>query len=295
MSMTLRLLSAAAHTYAVRSDGPVAWGAGAAAPDPGFIQWLPGSPMGFAAGSGDFDAGLVGRIREGVVVALRGTIFGGTPRDVLQDWINDGDIPLAAKPGFPGLVHSGFHRSFLAVWPDLSRELRAQVEQADREAGRPVTLFVTGHSKGGALASLAAWRLRKDYPTRAIVVRTFASPRMSDVVFKAAYEGAIKDHVRYECDGDLVPDLPLTDAMLHAFGMPAWLLDVLRGNRNGYVSVGPLGYIRADGSIVPDNEALAAVRRAALLRLLAAGDYTTIAASHGIGRASRYCGARYPL
>lgn len=297
MSMTLRLLSAAEHTYAIQRDGlPPPRGNGAAAPSSAFVGWLPNSPVGRAAGDGDLDAGLVGRIPEGVIVALRGTIAkrGGEPRHIVGDWLNDGDIPLSAKPGFPGQVHSGFHRSFFAVWQELRAEVVLKVAEADADKGSPSTIYVTGHSKGGAVAYLAAWRLKIDYPNHPIVVRTFAAPRMADAAFKAAYEATINDHIRYEFEGDLVPNVPLTNAFIQAFGVKPWVLELLSQGGNGYVSVGRLGYIKTNGAIVTDSPALQAQRDAVILNSLTNRAYARIVDSHTVVAGHGYCAGQYP-
>lgn len=297
MSMTLRLLSAAEHTYEISRDGLVPpRGSGAAAPASAFVGWAPNSPVGYAAGDGDLDAGLVGRVAEGVIVALRGTIikWRGEPRHVVADWVNDGDIPLAAKPGFPGQVHIGFHRSFLAIWQELRPEIVQKVSEADAQKGGPSTIYVTGHSKGGAVAYLAAWRLKLDFPNHPIVVRTFAAPRVGDAAFKAAYEAELTDHIRYELEGDVVPNVPLTNAFIEAFGVKPWILELLSAGGKGYVSVGKLGYIRNDGSIVDDSDHLRGHRDSIILNALTNRAYARIVDSHVVVAGHGYCAGVYP-
>ena len=72
-----------------------------------------------------------------------------------------------------------------------------------------MVIYVTGHSKGGALASLGAWLLLQTpngslKPTQAL---TFASPHAGNVDFAKAYNAKLSQ-VRYENYLDLVPFVP---------------------------------------------------------------------------------------
>lgn len=301
MTLTHRLLSAARHTYKIDDDGPVPLydGQVATAPDSSFIGYLPGDqPQGFVVGVFKQHAGLVGVNGDGVIVALRGTTSptgNSSPLQVLIDWIMDAMIELT--PGavsFPGHVHQGFLHGFNALWGELYAAILATVTAVDgaTPAGQPrKTIYITGHSKGGAMAALAAWRLQKKYPGR-VKVRTFAAARVGDVAFANAYNAAVPDHVRYEFAGDIVPHLPMPNAQLSAlvapFALPPAALETA-----GYGTLGKLRYIRANGTIVDDSPALAAQRDAywTTLPLPAPED---IKRCHDIEFGSGYCMAPYP-
>jgi hypothetical protein len=71
-----------------------------------------------------------------------------------------------------GHVHRGFHRCYESVRPAIQSFLLAH-------AGPESLIRVTGHSLGGALASLAAMDIATGgLPCRALEVYTFASPRV---------------------------------------------------------------------------------------------------------------------
>ncbi|WP_304219277.1 lipase family protein [Phenylobacterium aquaticum] len=295
MSLTLTLLSVARHTYAITRDGPVpALGFGTRPPSSGSIAYVE-PPMGFAAGKRLEDAGFVAVIAEGIVVALRGTTP-PTDRDwqkVIADWANDGVIPLLppldTPQGFPGRVHFGFYRSYLNLWPELGPAVKAM---ADKHPDLPV--YVTGHSKGGSLCALVAWRLRKDLGAqRAIKVRTFAAARVGDVHFADAYNAALPDHIRYEFDDDIVPHLPLEVGLVDQLGVPAWVAGLLKLVDTGYGAVGQLRYLLPDGTIEGDAQGLVAQRLEKLKAALAAGKFGYIVDCHGLDKTPGYLGGQY--
>jgi len=78
-----------------------------------------------------------------------------------------------------GYVHEGFSRSLDAIWDKFM--------QAVRSTRRPI--FLSGHSLGGALATLAAFRLMQlndpDIEVRALY--TYGSPRVGDPAFVEAF------------------------------------------------------------------------------------------------------------
>ncbi|MCG7490455.1 lipase family protein [Vibrio sp. Of14-4] len=70
----------------------------------------------------------------------------------------------------PGNVHEGFHKAFKSVEKELSTTLNSLTKN------KP--LFITGHSLGGALATIAAKRLKFAFGIAACY--TFGSPKVGD-------------------------------------------------------------------------------------------------------------------
>ncbi len=119
---------------------------------------------------------------------------------VIDDWLNDARAALVSGADLPGKVHRGFLESLDTLWPDLIKFL-----QASNDKAKP--LYVTGHSKGGGLAFLAAYRLLQNGfdPT----VYTFAAPRVGDAGFAALFDDKLKSKTwRIEYRDDIVPHLP---------------------------------------------------------------------------------------
>ncbi|KPV41859.1 lipase [Thiohalorhabdus denitrificans] len=117
--------------------------------------------------------------------------FRGTEMEV-ADIFADIKADLRSAPG-GGRVHRGFLEAFERVKEPISRAL-------DRHAGPP--LYITGHSLGGALATLATRYLEKD-GTGACY--TFGGPRVGDRDF---FSGIKTPVYRVVNAADGVPRVP---------------------------------------------------------------------------------------
>jgi triacylglycerol lipase len=125
-----------------------------------------------------------------IVVAFRGTEVSD-----IRDLVTDAKLLLVpAKPKGTGKVHRGFQKALDNLWPEIKRTL----ERIQSQQERPV--WFTGHSLGGALATLAAHRF-----TGIQGVYTFGSPRVGNPEFAAAFEEA---HYRFVNNNDLVTMVP---------------------------------------------------------------------------------------
>jgi hypothetical protein len=179
------------------------------------------------------DAALVGRVEEGVVVAFRGTLppfFGGRHDGwtVLLDWLNDSMSVCVDRPEYGGGVHLGFAESMRRLWDDSDGQpgVRSAIQiMLDRGARRH--LFVTGHSKGGALANLCAYRASRldEWRDMAVSVATIAAARAGNAAFAESYAATRIVCLRYEIPHDLVPHLPPgphTPAWVHGVARQIW-------------------------------------------------------------------------
>jgi len=124
------------------------------------------------------------------VLAFRGTLTEGLAS--VADWYNDFHADLISDPRFPGRVHAGFLESFDNLLPAIKDKIDLKSHKQ---------LYITGHSKGGALAFLAA-HLFADLAPFCV---TFAAPRVGDYHFATDYRPLT---IRFESPKDLVPRLP---------------------------------------------------------------------------------------
>lgn len=242
-----------------------------------------------AEGSG-FDAFLYGESDTEALLAFRGTLplrLGTEPRRIVQtlaDWINNANASLTdGQPfGLPGQIHAGFAASFERLWqPDGG--IAALLPRMRRAVARGKRLLITGHSKGGALAALAALRLAssRDVGVNPAAVVTFAAPRVGDAEFRAAFDRTLMQSAwRYEYRDDIVPLLPPSDAFWQAV-----LARLTAANRpasgvtgpphesasplGAYVSAGQLRFIDWDNRLVEqDTFELQTLRRKRLTQSL---------------------------
>jgi hypothetical protein len=109
-------------------------------------------------------------------LGLAAVAFRGTEADRFEDLASDLSTLQTDFPG-GGRVHAGFHAAYLTVHDRLGMLL-------ERAGGR---LLVTGHSLGGALATLAA-ASQSRVPDALI---TFGTPRVGDGRFGAALEARL--------------------------------------------------------------------------------------------------------
>ncbi|MFD7450495.1 lipase family protein [Kitasatospora sp. NPDC059827] len=140
-----------------------------------------------------------------IVVAFRGT----EPKEI-RDWLTDSTTPPWPGPAGTGYVHYGFGEALESIFPDVLKTL-IELRTDDQ------TVWLTGHSLGGALAMLAAARLHLEDPRlTADGVYTFGQPRTCDRLLTAAYDQAFQGRsYRFVNNNDIVPQLPPEPAFTH--------------------------------------------------------------------------------
>ncbi|MDB9525127.1 lipase family protein [Oscillatoria sp. CS-180] len=121
----------------------------------------------------------------------------------------------------PLFAHAGFLRAFQAVWGTaLPNAIRDQMNEAEWIGARGVSdiiqekiedprtpLFVTGHSLGGAIATLSAYHALPYHPS--VYLYTFGSPRVVNALLGKKID-AVLDTRSYRCvyGDDIVPRVP---------------------------------------------------------------------------------------
>lgn len=268
---------------------------------------------------------LVGTLSEpdaGVVVAYRGTHppnLIGIP-DVARfvgDWANNFEALPISVPEVPGHVHAGFWEGVDSLWsPPFLDDIQRRLETSPH--GR---LYVTGHSKGGAMAHLAGIRFAETLGIEPAAIVSFAGARPGTQDFADAYHARQLASRRYEYGDDLVPHLPPSDFFLqslredlrrfeairpnltsilsrpnlqHLDILPRLLETLARIGPHDYVSVGELHYLTPFGDAVGDSSVLKVRRMLSLARLLMLGRFKTIGFEHAINCGSGYMGEICP-
>jgi triacylglycerol lipase len=130
-------------------------------------------------------------------------VFRGTRS--IEDWLANASVPTVSHPW--GGVHQGFDR----VYRQCSARIQAAVGQV---AGASTRVVVTGHSLGGALATLAAADLVVSGVAPAVELYSYASPRVGDLGFAANFNPAIPGAWRIANSEDIVTTVPLASPAL---------------------------------------------------------------------------------
>ncbi|MDY6784545.1 MAG: lipase family protein [Cyanobacteriota bacterium] len=131
---------------------------------------------------------------EKIIIAFRGT-------ENLDDWKTN--INLAKAVWKVGMVHSGFYNSIQSVWPTAIARLESL-----RTKNQPI--WLTGHSLGGALATLASATIDNELPDYEIAgIYTFGQPRVGDGIFSKFCDERTKErYFRAVNNNDIVPRIP---------------------------------------------------------------------------------------
>jgi triacylglycerol lipase len=123
-------------------------------------------------------------------------IFRGTQTN--SDWMANANIDQVKHPW--GLVHEGFYEIYRQFEPVISNLSKVRV-------------VISGHSLGGALATLAAANL--SISGLSVYLYNFASPRVGDVSFVKMFNTNIPNAFSVINLQDIVPTLP--PAIVHDY------------------------------------------------------------------------------
>jgi len=157
----------------------------------------------------DGSQAYVFRTDHDTIVACRGT----EPNE-WNDIRADANALMAVSETV-GRVHRGFKSEVDDLWPRLEKELQSNTK----------TLWFTGHSLGGAMATICAGRCFLSHiPVNPKQLFTFGSPRVGN---KRYVKNVELDHYRWVNNNDVVTRIP-----------PAWM---------GYRHTGKQMYFDADG------------------------------------------------
>lgn len=174
-------------------------------------------------------------------------------------------------------AHQGFLAAYRSVRCSVLRVVgeclaaATEAEAAGNAGGGAWTLLFTGHSLGGALATLCSYELAHlelaDAPVERLVVYNFGSPRVGSGAFAAHFDASLPDAWRVVNAADLVPRVP----RLLGYGITFFFFFLKPEHRklvfgslfsntnahkkNSYAHVGHAVPLRSDGTF--DDEAIA--------------------------------------
>ena len=133
--------------------------------------------------------GFIAQDDQVLILAFRGTVS-------VTDWLRN--LKIARKESPLGKIHSGFKQGLDSVWDDPIEPLLRAAASSDRK------IWITGHSLGGALATLAAARAHEWLEIAGVY--TFGQPLVGNRRFAKLFNRRFRDRFhRFVNDGDIVP------------------------------------------------------------------------------------------
>lgn len=163
----------------------------------------------------------VGENDRSIVIAFRGSQSFAS-LDGFKDWLLTNSRNFLVLPeGRIGTdfsaagVGARFHRGFMDALAEIWEPLYEEIDEAYSRQPRPV--WLTGHSLGGALALLCAWRLHQNFvPVHMIC--TFGAPMVGNRAAAEAFQREFPNQIyRYVDAGDIVPRLPTFSLFSNAY------------------------------------------------------------------------------
>ncbi|KAJ3173815.1 hypothetical protein HK101_011026 [Irineochytrium annulatum] len=177
-------------------------------------SWTCNGPCGDATTKGTrsvtvfWDAGTGMQAFAGVNDALQTIVVSFRGSSDFLNWVNNLNLIKADSP-FPSApsdvkVHSGF----LNIYNALRSRVRSTLTNL-KAANPSYSLTITGHSLGGAVASLYAADLVNLFPSTSIGLYTMGEPRVGNKAWYSFYSGLnLKGVYRGVNYNDIVPHLP---------------------------------------------------------------------------------------
>lgn len=163
---------------------------------------------------------LVLRGQHRIVFAFRGT---ASKKNVKTD-IAIQFVPYEDNGGC--YVHAGFSSSYATIAGELHQVLKSILAEDEDESDIDAwQIYTTGHSLGGALATLAALDITKAF-ARQVIMYNFGSPRVGCPNFQEYYDTQVPLSFRVVNEGDVV------------CGQPTSALPLIPGCKRKYRHIG---------------------------------------------------------
>jgi predicted lipase len=139
-----------------------------------------------------------------LIAILRGT-------DTILEWIDDAQFYFVSNPikGSLGFTEEGFTSIYKSLRMGTSSSSETLVNAVKDYLNAEKATTVSGHSLGGALATLLTLDVAHNSKLPTPVVYTYASPHVGDYLFKDDYNDTVATSYRMYNSTDAVPDMPL--------------------------------------------------------------------------------------
>lgn len=146
--------------------------------------------------------GFIASKNDDCFIVWRGT-------DNLQEWIQDIKFDQTSCDFFPPNIEIelGFKELYFDKKIKTQRSSRNEIKDFFEKNKYIKNLYITGHSLGGALATINALDLSLNFKKNPVVY-TFAAPRSGNLEFAFTYNHKIPNTWRVANSHDEVPNLP---------------------------------------------------------------------------------------
>jgi len=143
------------------------------------------------------DFAVVMEKKDKIIIAFSGT-------KNCRAWISNFDpYPLGE-----GMIHDGFYTAWSYFKDAFDRYFRDNFDVETKNfSGIKKDIWITGHSRGGALASLCARHFAKNRH-KTVACMTFGAPAQGTCEYVDQYKELFLDHTRVINGYDIVPEMP---------------------------------------------------------------------------------------
>jgi Lipase (class 3) len=133
--------------------------------------------------------------------------FRGTDGADFQNWLTN---LWGFKTDFPVIPDAAVHTGFFVAYKDIQPQVNAMIEKMlDKYSHLNPSIFVTGHSLGGALAVFAAIDIKVHHRYQDVTLYTYGQPRVGNEAFSRFVDRVFwGKHERVTNDDDMVPHVP---------------------------------------------------------------------------------------
>ena len=130
--------------------------------------------------------------------------FRGSEETGIWDWITDLKFIQQVFPyGDSGNSQVKVHHGFISAYKSVREAVHQEVKNSPHQR-----VICTGHSLGGALATLCALDLQYNFPDKDVSCYTYGSPKVGNSHFKNSYDRRVPKTYRFVNSADTVPSLP---------------------------------------------------------------------------------------
>jgi len=129
-------------------------------------------------------------------------VFRGT--DTATDWMYNCDFAKRHIELSDIEIHKGFFDQLMSVYNELLYNIDIIINKIPN-----INIYITGHSAGGAHATILAYLLEKIYKNKIIKLITFGSPKVGNLEWYNVFSN-IKNIIYYRItnEGDIVTQIP---------------------------------------------------------------------------------------